>query len=78
MTTTIEAVINENGTVFLQTPVKLQRARRAFVIILDENPSLEITNLSETALLSESALAKDWNRKEEDEAWAHLQRGMLS
>lgn len=27
---------------------------------------------SETMLLSESALAKDWNRPEEDEAWANL------
>ena len=24
------------------------------------------------ALLSEAALAEDWNRPEEDEAWAHL------
>ncbi len=29
--------------------------------------------LSETALLSEEALAKDWLRPEEDEAWAYLQ-----
>lgn len=28
--------------------------------------------ISETALLSEAALS-DWNRPEEDEAWAHLQ-----
>lgn len=26
----------------------------------------------ETTRLSEMALAKDWNRPEEDEAWAHL------
>lgn len=26
-----------------------------------------------TALLSENALAKDWNRPEEDDAWAHFQ-----
>ncbi len=25
------------------------------------------------ALISEPVLAKDWNRPEEDEAWAHLQ-----
>jgi len=29
--------------------------------------------LDETALLSEPALAEDWNRPEEDAAWAHLQ-----
>ena len=28
----------------------------------------------ETALLSEAALAKDWERPEEDEAWKHLQK----
>lgn len=30
--------------------------------------------LLETALLSEAALAEDWLRPEEDEAWAYLQR----
>ena len=28
--------------------------------------------VTETMLLSESALAKDWDTKEEDEAWANL------
>lgn len=28
---------------------------------------------SETALMSEPALAKDWLRAEEEEAWSHLQ-----
>ncbi len=28
----------------------------------------------ETAILSQPALASDWNRPEEDEAWAHVQR----
>ena len=28
---------------------------------------------SETALLSEQALAEDWNKPEEEEAWSHLQ-----
>ena len=27
-----------------------------------------------TALLAEPALAADWNRPEEDEAWQHLQK----
>ena len=26
----------------------------------------------ETTLLNETALAEDWNRPEEDEAWSHL------
>ena len=29
----------------------------------------------EAALLAEAALAADWNRPEEDAAWAHLQPG---
>jgi hypothetical protein len=29
-------------------------------------------NTLETALLSESSLAKDWSKAEEDEAWNHL------
>lgn len=31
--------------------------------------------IAETVLLSEPALAEDWNRPEEDKAWAHLQLG---
>lgn len=31
--------------------------------------------VTEITLLSEDVLAKDWNRPEEDEAWAHLQPG---
>jgi hypothetical protein len=37
----------------------------------DEEPAAEA---SETALLSERALAEDWSRPEEEEAWSHLQR----
>ncbi len=32
-----------------------------------------VDTIAETALMSESALAKDWLRPEEDEAWSHLQ-----
>ncbi|MCI0681466.1 MAG: hypothetical protein L0Y71_05120 [Gemmataceae bacterium] len=30
--------------------------------------------LNEAALLSEAALAEDWNRPEEDAAWSYLRR----
>ena len=36
------------------------------------------SDISETALLSEAALAEDWNRPEEDDAWSHLQPAPLS
>jgi hypothetical protein len=71
MPRTVEALIDETGNVRLLEPLHLSSARRALVTILDEahaNP------VSETALLSEPALAEDWNRPEEDAAWSHLQR----
>jgi antitoxin FitA len=39
------------------------------------NTSNEPAKIAETVLLSQDALAKDWDRPEEDEAWAHLQPG---
>ncbi|OFW05901.1 MAG: hypothetical protein A3I61_06375 [Acidobacteria bacterium RIFCSPLOWO2_02_FULL_68_18] len=71
MIRTVEAVIDEDGSVRLLEPIQPSRARRALVTILDEQPT---THVSETALLSEAALAQDWSRPEEDEAWAHLQQ----
>ena len=70
MIRTVEATIDEQGNVKLLEPVKLASARRALVTILEDAP---IASANETALLSEAALAKDWNRPEEDEAWSHLQ-----
>ena len=71
MIKTIEAVIDENGQVRLLESINLPAARRALVTILEEEPA---TSIAETALLSESALAEDWNKPEEDAAWSHLQR----
>lgn len=70
MIQTLEAVIDEHGTVRLLKDVQLPTSRRALVTILEE-PS--IAPPSETALLSEPALEHDWNRPEEERAWAHLQ-----
>ena len=70
MIRTVEAVIDEQGNVRLLEPVHPRTARRAFVLILDEGPA---DRASEAALLTEAALAEDWNRPEEDEAWSHLQ-----
>lgn len=71
MIRTFEAVIDEQGNVRLLEPVHLASARRALVTILEDRAS---AGVSESALLSEAALAQDWNRPEEDEAWSHLQR----
>lgn len=70
MIRTVEAVIDEQGKVKLLQSVSLPQTRRALVTILEERPSEPI---SETALLSEAALAEDWDRAEEDEAWSYLQ-----
>lgn len=70
MLRTIEAMIEADGNVRLLEDITLAGPRRALVTVLDE-PADEARNA--TALLSESALA-DWNREEEDAAWAHLQQ----
>ncbi len=64
----IEATIDEQGNVRLLEPIQLPKPRRAYVTILTDD-----LDIPETALLSEAALAKDWNRTEEDAAWSHLQ-----
>lgn len=71
MIKTVEAIIDEQGNVRLLEAVQLGAARRAIVTILDDAPCV---SSEETALLSEAALAKDWNRPEEDAAWSHLQQ----
>jgi hypothetical protein len=72
MIRTIEATIDEQGTVRLLENIHLPGAKRALVTILDDEPN---NHPIETALLSEAALSEDWNRPEEDAAWAHLQQG---
>ncbi|MEI6082414.1 MAG: hypothetical protein WCR44_08315 [Verrucomicrobiota bacterium] len=71
MIQTIEAVIDEQGGVHLMENIHLDRSHRALVTILAEEPSMD---RRETALLSEAALATDWNSPEEDVAWSHLQQ----
>jgi len=67
MIRTVEAIIDEKGQVSLLEPVHPSSARRALVTILDEEA------VSDTTIVSEAALAEDWDRPEEDAAWAHLQ-----
>jgi hypothetical protein len=69
MIRTVEAVIDEQGNIRLLEPIHLPEARRALVMILQEEP---LPQANETALLSEASL-EDWNRPEEDAAWSHLQ-----
>ena len=71
MLRTVEALIDEDGNIHLLESVELPSARRAIVVILEDSP---LVGVHETALLSEQALAEDWNRPEEDTAWSHLQQ----
>jgi hypothetical protein len=70
MIQTVEAIVDEKGSVHLLEQVRLDRRHRALVTILDDDPNEGL----ETTLLSEAALAQDWNRPEEEEAWSHLQQ----
>jgi hypothetical protein len=65
---TVEAVMEPNGEVRLIEPVQVLSPRRVLVTILEESAPPH-----DSALLGEAALAEDWNRAEEDAAWAYLQ-----
>lgn len=69
MIQTLEAMTDDQGALRLLDPVQLPSHRRVLVTVLDEEPSDEIADL---ARLSETALAADWDRPEEDAAWHHL------
>jgi hypothetical protein len=73
MLRTVEAVIDAQRQVHLLEPISLSGSRRALVTILEEEPG---PSVHDTALLSEAALAEDWNRPEEDAAWSHLQTSL--
>jgi hypothetical protein len=73
MAKTVEAVVDEHGHIRLLEPLKLHASQRVLVTVLEDAPEADTRDLSETVLLSEEALAEDWNREEEEEAWKHLQ-----
>ena len=69
MLASIEAVVEKDGRLRPLERVSVREGTHAIVTFLsDEQHS------NETALLSEAALS-DWNRPEEDAAWAYLQKG---
>ena len=68
MLRSIETTIEVHGKVHIRQSIHLSHACRAIVTIIDE------PDIPETAILSEAALGEDWNRPEEEEAWAHLQQ----
>lgn len=71
MLRTIGAIIEPAVRVRFLEEFTIAGARRALVTLLDA-PSDE-TDADLPLSLSEPALARDWDRPEEDAAWAHLQ-----
>lgn len=70
MLRTLKGTVDEHSNVWLLEPVKLAAECPVLVTVLDEQPAADVSDIT---LLSERALAKDWDRREEDEAWAYLQ-----
>jgi hypothetical protein len=64
MRPTIEAEVDAGGNIRPKQPVSLPPGARLLITVLGGSGA------SETALLSEASLAADWNRPEEDAAWA--------
>lgn len=76
MPKTVEAVVDDEGRIRLLEAVPMRARQRVLVTLLDEESPTEGSSSAQaddTALLSEEALAKDWTRDEEDQAWKHLQ-----
>lgn len=63
MKATLEAEVDAKGNIRLKEAVTLRPGSRVLVTVVQEAPA-------ETAVLSEASLAADWNRPEEDAAWA--------
>jgi hypothetical protein len=68
MFTTVEAEVDEQGNIRPKEPVVLAPGSRVLVTVLEPEGA-------EASLLSEAALAADWDRPEEDAAWSHLPQG---
>ena len=67
MGATIKAEVDEKGNIRPKEPVSLPPGAQLLITVLGPPAP------SETALLSEASLATDWNRPEEDAAWAGLE-----
>jgi hypothetical protein len=65
--TTIEAEVDKEGNIRPKEPVVLVPGSRVLVTVLQAGET-------ESALLSEPSLTADWQRPEEDAAWARFSR----
>lgn len=70
MLQTYKATVDNQGNLKLPDHLVLPSGSQVLITILDDKTDQPI---NDEALLSESALAEDWNKPEEDEAWESLQ-----
>ena len=66
MLQTIEVEIDATGNVHPLEPILKLPAGRALLTLLD-------SPVDDATLLAQPALVEDWQKPEEDAAWAHLQ-----
>ena len=65
-----KALLLESG---LGSEVELKVKRGEIKIVALDYAAREAWSASDTAVMSEKVLGRDWNRPEEDKAWASLQ-----
>lgn len=73
MIQTYQALINDKGIVKILDDIEIDNPKRALVIVFDDTYEESFYEKSLPYILSQRSLEKDWNRPEEDEAWAYLQ-----
>ena len=74
MVHSLKATVDDKGYIKLPEGFPIPPSRELTILIID--PALDESSPSDTALLSEPALAKDWSRPEEDQAWQFLQQAL--
>ncbi|MFA5803524.1 MAG: hypothetical protein WC879_02670 [Melioribacteraceae bacterium] len=67
----IQTIIEPNGHIRFPGNLRISKPTKAIITFLEEESKLRFTEL-----VSEKSLAEDWNKPEEDEAWAHLQAAL--
>lgn len=67
MLQTVEGILEPSGAVRLLEPIHVTQPTRVLLTLLQPADEADLG-----ALASEAALAKDWQRPEEDEAWGPL------
>ena len=69
MLQSFEGIIDKDGKLRILDSITLPKSRRVIITVLDDDADDSFLSL---ALLSESALAREWDQPEEDKAWSHL------